>query len=95
MEKVTDDKTLPKNTRKQRQIDHAEHLSPEAVLIKLGDKITNVADVTHFPPSNWNLERRREYLDWAEAVVSNCPRGNAALEQHFAKVLEEGRRKLL
>ena len=95
VEEVTDDKTLPKNARKQRQIDHAEHLSPEAVLIKLGDKIANVADVTHFPPSNWNLQRRKEYLDWAEAVVKKCPRVNRALEAHFAHILEGGRRKLL
>jgi len=95
VEEVTDDKSLPKDARKRRQIEHAEHLSAEAALIKLGDKISNVLDVTHSPPTAWNLERRREYLDWAEAVVSNCPRGNAALEQHFAKVLEEGRRKLL
>lgn len=95
VEEVTDDKTLPKNARKQRQIDHAEHLSPDAVLIKLGDKITNVADVTHSPPSNWNLQRRKEYLDWAEAVVKKCRRVNGALEAHFAHVLEDGRQKLL
>jgi guanosine-3',5'-bis(diphosphate) 3'-pyrophosphohydrolase len=95
VEEVTDDKTLPKDARKRRQIDHAEHLSPDAVLIKLGDKIANVIDVTHFPPASWSIDRRREYLDWAKAVVGNCPRVNAALEQHFAQVFEEGRRKLL
>ena len=65
------------------------------VLIKLGDKISNVLDVTHSPPADWNIERRREYLDWADAVVNNCPRVNSALEAYFAQVLEEGRRKLL
>ena len=43
MEEVTDDKTLRKEARKQRQIEHAEHLSPDAVLIKLGDKIREVS----------------------------------------------------
>ena len=95
VEEVTDDKTLRKEARKQRQIEHAEHLSPDAVLIKLGDKIANVLDVTHRPPANWNIERRREYLDWAKAVVGNCPRVNGALENYFAEVLEQGRRKLL
>jgi len=28
-------------------------------------------------------------------VVNNCSRVNSALEAYFAKVLEEGRRKLL
>jgi guanosine-3',5'-bis(diphosphate) 3'-pyrophosphohydrolase len=42
----------------------------------------------------WDVARRREYLDWAAAVVANCPRVNAALEARFAEVLEEGRQKL-
>ena len=94
VEAVTDDKKLRKAERKQLQIDHAGALSPDAVLIKLGDKIANVADVTHSPPSMWDLARRKEYLDWAAAVVANCPKVNAALEARFAEVLEEGRRKL-
>jgi guanosine-3',5'-bis(diphosphate) 3'-pyrophosphohydrolase len=95
VEEVTDDKTLRKDARKRRQIDHAAHLSADAVFIKLGDKIANVLDVTHSPPANWDIDRRREYLEWAEAVVSHCPSVNAALERHFAQVLEEGRRLLL
>jgi len=95
VEEVTDDKDLPKAKRKELQIAHAVQLSPGAVLIKLGDKISNVLDVTHSPPANWNIERRTEYLDWAEAVVNNCPRVNSALEAYFARVLEDGRRKFL
>jgi GTP diphosphokinase / guanosine-3',5'-bis(diphosphate) 3'-diphosphatase len=66
VEEVTDDKDLPKAKRKELQIAHAAQLSPDAVLIKLGDKISNVLDVSHSPPAEWNLQRRREYLDWAE-----------------------------
>jgi (p)ppGpp synthase/HD superfamily hydrolase len=95
VEEVTDDKRLPRARRKELQIAHASRLSPDAVLIKLGDKISNVLDVTHSPPADWNIQRRREYLDWAEAVVRNCPKVNAALEQHFSRVLAEGRRVLL
>ena len=95
VEEVTDDKSLAKAERKRLQIEHARSLSREAVLIKLGDKIANVLDVTHAPPANWSPERRKEYLDWAEAVIKNCPPTNAALESHFDRVLEEGRRKLL
>jgi len=94
VEEVTDNKRLPKAERKQFQIDHAHELSPDAVLIKLGDKISNVLDVTQSPPTNWDLQRRKEYLDWAEAVVRNCPKVNAALEEHFSRVLAEGRRAL-
>jgi guanosine-3',5'-bis(diphosphate) 3'-pyrophosphohydrolase len=95
VEEVTDDKSLPKAERKRLQIEHARSLSPEAVLIKLGDKIANVLDVTHSPPADWSLERRKEYLDWAEAVIKNCPPTSAALESHFNRVLKEGRQQLL
>ena len=94
VEEVTDDKSLPKAERKQQQIQHAPELPPDAVLIKLGDKISNIIDVTHTPPGHWTLERRRRYLDWAETVIDKCPNVNAALEQYFAEVVKEGRRSL-
>ena len=88
---VTDDKTLPKQTRRRLQIEHAPHLSPRAKLIKLADKICNVRDVTHMPPKDWNQQRRLEYLDWAAAVVAGCHGTNPALEQHFDTLLREAR----
>jgi guanosine-3',5'-bis(diphosphate) 3'-pyrophosphohydrolase len=67
---VTDDKRLPKEARKRLQVEHATALSPEAKLVKLADKICNVRDVAGHPPAGWSLERRREYFDWARAVVA-------------------------
>ena len=49
---VTDDKDLLKNERKEKQIEHAETLSKGAVLIKLGDKISNVTDIIYNPLLN-------------------------------------------
>jgi len=95
VEEVTDDKSLPKEERKQKQIEHAATLSKGATLIKLGDKISNVSDVTHSPPAGWDTERRKQYLDWAEAVINNCPKVNNALEVHFSEVLSNGRDVLL
>lgn len=92
---VTDDKNLDKDERKRRQIDHASELSREAALIKLADKISNVRDVEVSPPSHWTLERRTEYLDWAEAVIDHCPRSNEALERCFRTTLDGARRTLL
>ena len=48
---VTDDKSLPKAERKQRQIEHAPHLSTGAKIIKLGDKISNITDIVQSPPA--------------------------------------------
>jgi guanosine-3',5'-bis(diphosphate) 3'-pyrophosphohydrolase len=94
VQEVTDDKTLPKAMRKQLQIEHAPHLSNEARLIKLADKIDNVYDISHDPPSSWSHERLLAYLDWAEAVVAGLRGVNAALEAHFDIVLDEARELL-
>jgi guanosine-3',5'-bis(diphosphate) 3'-pyrophosphohydrolase len=92
---VTDDKSLPKLTRKQLQVEHAPSLSPEATLIKIADKISNIKGVIHSPPVKWTHQRRKEYLEWAEKVIGSCKKVNSALEAHFYKTLEEGREALL
>jgi guanosine-3',5'-bis(diphosphate) 3'-pyrophosphohydrolase len=94
VEEVTDDKSLPKAERKQLQISHANELSVGATLIKLGDKIANVHDLSHAPPADWTLDRVREYLDWAEAVIRNLKKTNSALESRFAEVVQAGRQRL-
>ncbi|MBI1723521.1 MAG: bifunctional (p)ppGpp synthetase/guanosine-3',5'-bis(diphosphate) 3'-pyrophosphohydrolase [Gemmatimonadetes bacterium] len=94
VEEMTDDKRLPKEERKRLQIAHAARASPRAKLIKLADKICNVRDVTHTPPSDWSHERRVAYLDWTEAVVGQCRGVNAALERHYGEVLAAGRKVL-
>jgi len=66
---VTDDNDLPKQERKRLQIEHAPHISREAKLVKLADKLCNLRDVAERPPAKWDLARRREYFDWARQVV--------------------------
>jgi guanosine-3',5'-bis(diphosphate) 3'-pyrophosphohydrolase len=90
----TDDKRLPKAVRKQLQVDHAPHKSPGAKLIKIADKISNVRDVTHCPPTDWPWERLWGYLDWTEQVVAGLRGVSPALEAHYDSVLAEGRRLL-
>ncbi len=94
VEEMTDDKSLPKEERKRRQIEHAAHASHRAKLIKLGDKICNVRDITHAPPAGWSLSRRREYLEWTVAVVAGCRTASAGLERYYDRVLAEGRAAL-
>jgi len=80
---VTDDKNLEKSERKRLQIEHAAHISHEAKLVKLADKICNVRDVAYHPPAKWDLARRREYFDWAKAVVDQLRGVHPALEKKF------------
>ena len=92
---VTDDKTLPKDERKRRQIEHAKKISKGAALIKLGDKISNVTDVTNNPPADWDINRRKQYLDWAEKVIENCPKVNDRMENKFQEIIKQGREALI
>ena len=89
MEEVTDDKSLPKAERKRLQIEHAPSLSEGAKQIKLADKIANIFDVAFAPAPDWSLERRREYLDWAENVVAGLRCCNPRLEENFDDVLQK------
>ena len=80
---VSDDKALPKEERKRLQIEHAAVISRRAKLVKLADKICNVRDVVSSPPHGWPLERRREYFDWAKAVVDRMRGTQRKLERLF------------
>lgn len=91
---VTDDKALAKDERKRVQVEKAPGLSPRAKLVKLGDKICNVRDVTWDPPRGWLLERRIEYVDWTEKVVAGCRGIHASLEACYDRTLADARRSL-
>ncbi len=90
---VTDDKSLPKAERKQLQVEHAPHLSPEAKHIKLADKISNITDITNSPPADWSNERRLEYIEWGERVVAGLRGINEGLESHFDSLVVRARRQ--
>lgn len=90
---VTDDKSLPKAERKQLQIEHAPHLSTGAKTIKLGDKISNITDILNSPPADWDLQRKREYVEWGERVVAGLRGANENLEKHFDTLVEKAKQK--
>jgi len=94
VEEVTDDKRLPKQQRKELQIEHAPDLSRAAKLIKIADKISNVEDVITAPPKDWSKARRLEYVEWCEAVVAGCVGVNDALDTCWARVARDARQNL-
>ncbi len=91
---VTDDKSLPKQVRKQLQVKTAPHKTRNAKLLKLADKICNVHDILATPPDDWSLERRQEYLLWTEKVVAGLRGVNAKLENHYDELLASGKQSL-
>jgi GTP diphosphokinase / guanosine-3',5'-bis(diphosphate) 3'-diphosphatase len=91
---VTDDKSLPKQVRKQLQVETAPHKTHNAKLMKLADKICNVHDILATPPKDWSLERRQEYLLWTEKVVAGLRGVSPRLERHYDELLASGKRLL-
>ncbi|MCL2160946.1 MAG: HD domain-containing protein [Betaproteobacteria bacterium] len=83
VKEVSDDKSLPKEVRKEEQVRNAPGLSFEAKLVKLADKICNTRDILAFPPADWSLARKQKYFDWATRVVSGLRGVHPVLEAVF------------
>jgi len=91
---VTDDKSLPKDVRKDHQITHARQSSHKAKLVKLADKICNLRDLAEFPPVGWTIDRRRKYFIWARSVVDQIRGTHEILESLFDESFAGGMRSL-
>ncbi|MDP6467813.1 MAG: HD domain-containing protein [Pirellulaceae bacterium] len=91
---VTDDKTLPKQRRKQLQIENAPHKSDRAKQLKIADKICNVRDIDVASPANWDADRKVQYLDWAVSVIDGCRGVNQTLDELFDQTITEARDRL-
>jgi guanosine-3',5'-bis(diphosphate) 3'-pyrophosphohydrolase len=91
---VTDDKRLDKAERKKLQVEHAAAISPRAKILKLADKTSNLRSLVKSPPAGWSLERRRDYLAWANAVAQGLRGANPWLEARFDEAAELLQRSL-
>lgn len=89
---VTDDKSLPKERRKDLQVQMSPHKSDRAKKIKIADKISNLESILNSPPVEWSEKRKREYFDWAAKVVDGCRGVNSFLERKFNDVYLKGLR---
>lgn len=86
VEEVTDVKFLKKRSRKMLQVARASRASSQAKLVKLADKICNLRDIVSNPPERWSVDRKREYFDWAKAVVDQIRGTNVRLERRFDQI---------
>ena len=84
---VTDDKSLPKQTRRDLQVEHAAHASRGAQIIKLADKTSNLRALASSPPQGWSDQRIAEYVDWAGRVVDACRGADKGLAAEFDKAV--------
>ena len=82
---VSDDKSLPKETRKARQVEEAPGKSPRAQALSAADKISNLRSIVNSPPAGWNFERRVAYVRWARQVVGRFGQLNSRVAAEFAE----------
>ena len=87
---VSDDKSLRKAERKRLQIEKTPTKSDRAKMIKMADKTSNLRSIIQSPPKDWDLDRKREYFEWASAVVTGCRGVNDYLEKEFDQACQRG-----
>lgn len=80
---VTDDKSLPKQVRKDLQVQCAPFKSPRAQKLKAADKISNLRSLIVSPPADWSETRRAEYVTWARRVIDGCSSLDGFLKEEF------------
>jgi guanosine-3',5'-bis(diphosphate) 3'-pyrophosphohydrolase len=91
---VTDDRSLPKQRRKELQVESAAHKSDRAKQLKIADKICNIRDIDADNPDGWELDRKLEYLRWGQSVVERCRGINPELDRLFDQAIQNARAKL-
>jgi guanosine-3',5'-bis(diphosphate) 3'-pyrophosphohydrolase len=91
---VSDDMGLPKDERRRLQVVAAPHKSPDAKLIKIADKISNIRGRIAPEPSAGKRADLADYVGWAEQVVSGCRGGSAWLDRTFDETVKAARSSL-
>ena len=94
VQEVSDDKSLPQAVRKRLQVEQAPKKSKRAKILKLADKISNVAAIGRDPPPDWSVERQRQYVQWGRDVVAGLRDAAPELEARFAAVAAEAQRRI-
>jgi (p)ppGpp synthase/HD superfamily hydrolase len=89
VQEVSDDKTLPKTTRKDIAVTTAGKISNDAKIIKLADKTSNLRAITFSPSPKWSVKRRLDYIGWAKNVVAGLRGASPWLEDKFDRAAEE------
>src|SRR5262249_47607349 len=91
---VTDDKSLPKAMRKQKQVETASTKTRWAKVLRLADKTSNLRAVATAPPEDWSVKRRLEYIQWSKRVLQGLRGVNPMLEELCDEAADAAKRSL-
>ncbi len=91
---VTDDRSAPREERKEMQVRSAPGKSARARMLKIADKTSNLRSIRESPPVGWSRRRKVEYFEWGRRVVEACGKVNDELEERFREAYAAGLRDL-
>jgi hypothetical protein len=89
---LTDPPRTPRGQRRRMQVEKAARKSPQAQLIKVADKTSNLRSVAMSPPRDWGRARKLGYVRWGVAVVAALPALPDGALATFLDVVETARR---
>lgn len=89
VEQVTDDKSLPKVTRKMLQVEKAPTKCFGAKMVKLADKLDNLSQQDTSPPESWSDEIKMGYFVWSYYVVDGLRRTSQYLEERLDRLFDQ------
>lgn len=89
---LTDPPCTPRAQRRRLQVETAARKSPQARLIKIADKTSNLRSVAMSPPRAWDAARKLGYVRWGVAVVAALPAPPEGALATFLDVVETARR---
>src|SRR5215469_6755688 len=78
--------------RKRLQVEHAQHASRRAKILKLADKTSNLRAIAASPPPDWSVRRRLDYVEWAKSVAAGLTGVCPWLEREFEAAAKEAER---
>jgi guanosine-3',5'-bis(diphosphate) 3'-pyrophosphohydrolase len=94
VQEVTDDKSLPKEARKEKQTETAGKKTKEAKTIKLADKASNVRSIASSPAPDWSIKRRMKYIEWSNDIVDKMRGTSDYLEKQYDLASAEAERSI-
>jgi (p)ppGpp synthase/HD superfamily hydrolase len=88
VEELTNDPHLSIEENKKRQVEKAPHLSIDAKVIKLADRLYNVRDLRIATP-NWTKAKLRSYVEWAQKLLDALRGINQGLEHALEEEMQK------
>ena len=80
---VTNDMSLSSPERRLKEAASIPHLTFQAKLVKLADKIANIRDISTMPPVGWTLEKKEAYFDFSLSIAEQAKDASQVLYEIF------------